>query len=372
MLGYFLILALTVIVGLNADVINQNKKNKKYFIIFVFGMMILFAVLRGYRVAIDYSTRATQMKLLFDMSFSEVLSYTDSVQDGEYLYTLFIWLISRIIKVPWMINGLLDIFVLSTFAWFFYRYSKDVTFASLMFIAFVFTAALNITRQYVAVSCFLIALHFLIQKKPFKALIPLVAAMLIHSSAKLLFAIYILYFIGFRINRKKMMIFFIAVVGAFLAFDRIVDLFVQLFPQYTYYTKSEWAVGTVSFSVLWLVIYLALFFLMFLSLPSAKLQNKTNMSELDVSGLIMVCFILYAVISLLQSRIWFISRINAYFIFGYCMIIPEILERLKLEKRGKSVAMLFLKCGVAVWAVSMFLQNGHGILPYEFIWETVL
>ena len=98
------------------------------------------------------------------MNFSEMIAYTDQVQKGEYLYTLYIWIVSRVLPIPWLINGIMDIFILCTFGWFIGRYSSDVTLSSLMFVTFAFAASLNVTRQYVAASFFLIALHFLIQK----------------------------------------------------------------------------------------------------------------------------------------------------------------------------------------------------------------
>ncbi|MBQ8311248.1 MAG: EpsG family protein [Clostridia bacterium] len=370
MLGYFLILFLTVFTGLNSYQINRNEKNKKYFVYFIFGMMLLFAVLRGYSVAIDYGNRVEQMEdYIFKMSFSEMIEYTGEVQDEEYLYTTFIWLVAQLFPAPWLINGMMDIFVLLTFAWFFCKYSKDVTFSVLMFVAFVFCAEMNITRQYIAAAFFLIALHLMLKKKPFHALIPMFAAVLVHVSSVLLFAVYFLYVIGFKINRKKLFLMLIVVVGAFFAFEFMIDIFIGFFPQYNYILHT-WAVGDEEFSVLWLLIYSFMFICMFVSLPSSK--AKTDAGELEVSGLIMISFMLYAVVNLLQSQIWFVSRINAYFIFGYCMVIPEILDRLQLEKKTKTVVTLLLKVGIAAWAILMFLQDGHGILPYEFIWETTL
>lgn len=334
----------------------------------MFGMMALFAVLRSYDVAIDYSNRVNQMYQLFKMGLAELLEYTERVQDGEYLYTLFIWGVSRVFPVPWLINGIMDIFVLSTFGWFIGKYSKDVTFSTLMYLAFVFAASLNITRQYVATAFFLIALHLLLQKKPIKALIPMVIAVLFHVSAILLFAVYALYFIGFKINRTKLVLMLILTFGLFFTFDLLFDLFLHYFPQYSY-ALGKWAVGDQSFSFLWLAIYTVMFVCLFIAVPSFR-KEKNNIT-VEVSGLVSISFMLYALINLLQSELWFVSRLNAYFIFGYCMVIPEIIDGFKLQPQTRLLVNMILKTGIALWAVSMFLQNTHEILPYQFIWDTL-
>ena len=236
-----------------------------------------------------------------------------------------------------------------------------------MFVTFAFSASLNVTRQYVAASFFLIALHFLIQKMPLKALLPLLLATFIHSSAVILFVIYIIYVIGFNLTRKKVLCFLLGTIAFFFAFDIILDVFVQIFPQYEY-ALSGWTVGDQNFSFLWLFIYLFLFCLIYLLLPRQK--NECNHClQSNSAGMIVIGFMFYAVLDLLKSELDFVHRVQVYFIFGFCMILPEIFHSLNLERKSKSAMIIFLKLGVMAWAIFVFAQDGHGILPYDFIWN---
>lgn len=363
MTGYILILLVILLGGINAEKINTSQKKKKNFIIVVFGLMILFAVLRDYSVGIDYSNRLLSMQQLFSYNFSTLRYYMENVHQEEYLYTVYIWSVSRVIPSPWFLNSVMDVFVLGTFGWFFYRYSKDVTIASLMFAAFVFTATLNVTRQYVAAAFFLIALHLMIQKKPKRAIIPLIAASLVHTSAVLLFAFYAVYWMGFSINRKKLFLFLTVAVVGFFSFDVILDWFVNSFPQYAYAIKG-WGVGEGSFSVLWFGIYSILFAVLFFTLP----KKQDGISD-SVTGAVSISFVLYALFGMLMSVIWFVHRVQVYFIFGYCMIIPIIIHQFPMEEKSKKTVSIIFKVGLLLWAILMFMQDGHGILPYRFIWD---
>ena len=367
MLGYIFILLICFFLGFDAHKINPSKQKRKLFLIVVFGAMICFAVLRSYSVGIDYINRVNQMRLLFNMNFSEMIAYTDQVQKGEYLYTLYIWIVSRVLPIPWLINGIMDIFILCTFGWFIGRYSSDVNLSSLMFVTFAFAASLNVTRQYVAASFFLIALHFLIQKKPLKALFPLLLAAFIHSSAVILFVIYAIYAIGFNLTRKKLLCFLLGAIASFFAFDIILDIFVQIFPQYKY-ALSGWTVGDESFSFLWLFIYLFLFCLIYSRLPHRITQDVQYLQSNSIS-MIVIGFMFYAVLDLLKSELDFVHRVQVYFIFGFCMILSEILHGFGLGKKRNSAMVILFKIGVMAWAIFVFSQDGHGILPYNFIWN---
>lgn len=363
MTGFILILLVIFFGGINAEKFNISPKKKKTFVIVVFGMMMLFAVLRDYSVGIDYSNRLLSMQQVFSLNFTNLRYYMENVRQEEYLYTMYVWSVSRLIPSPWFLNSVMDVFVLSTFGWFFYRYSKDVSIASLMFAAFAFTASLNITRQYVAAAFFLIALHLMIEKKPKRAIIPLIAAALIHTSALILFAFYVVYWMGFSINRKKLFVFLVVAVIAFFSFDVLLDWFVNIFPQYAYAIKG-WGVGEGSFSVLWFSIYFILFAALFLTLP----KKQDGISD-SVTGAVSISFVLYALLGMLTSVIWFVHRMQVYFMFGYCMIIPIIIDQLPLNAKSKKSISIIFKLGLIVWAILMFKQDGHGILPYKFIWD---
>ena len=363
-------MAVAFLGGLNAPRINQSPKKKKTYLIVVFGMMILFAVLRGYNVGIDYSNRVDQMELLRHMSFKEMTAYSESTMHGQDLYVSLVWLGLQVFRAPWFVNGLMDVFVLSVFGWFFYRYSKDVTIATPMFLVTTFAATMNITRQYIAAALFLIALHFLMQKHPVKAAIPLALAALSHSSAFILFLFYIIYFIGFRCSKKKLILLLAIAFAGFALFDILITQFIKWFPQYSY-AWNDWAVGDYELSLVWLAIYAILFLGLFIATPSSHQVSNTEegTQRSEVAGMVAVAFVLFAVLEILKTRMWFVSRMQVYFMFGYHMIVPEILPGIRLNAKAQMTLGVLLKVLLVAWGINVFRHNAHGILPYAFIWQ---
>lgn len=431
MVIYLLILAVTLVAGLDAQKVNSSKVNKKQYIAIVFGMMIVFAVFRGYNVGIDYANRVEHMELLFVRDFPTMIRFTHETMEWQYLYTVPIWLLSHIIPSPWFYNALMDIFVLGTFGWFFYRYSRDVTLSSMMFVVFVYAAELNITRQYIAAALFLIALHQLLHKMHWRALITLIAASFIHSSAVLMFAVYLMYYFGFHLTKGRLTFYLSGAVVLYLLFDVVIKVFLAVFPQYSYALREKF-IGTSGFSIKWLIIYLTIFTGIWLVTPRRrKLSGYSNrkMLRVSITGIIGLGFILYATLAMLRAKMWFVQRMMVYFIFGFCMIIPEIISLMKSRYRGRTAmeillttmgqyclrlervptlqavakqlrkliiqiknsptacrfsdfvtgvfsnhrflpaVELFMKICLVIWGCIQYALDPHGLLPYTFIWQ---
>ncbi|MBE6857482.1 MAG: EpsG family protein [Ruminococcus sp.] len=372
MIGYSLILAVGIFGNSIIDTINSSKQKKKLFMFVMWGMLILFAILRGYEVGIDYSNRVRSFNYLFSLPFSQLMEFTETESEGQYLYTVFVWGIGQIIPSAWLANSVMDIFVLSVFGWFIYRYSNNVAFSSVMFTAFALTSEVNITRQYVAGAFFLIALHFFIQNKLVKAVLLIFIASLAHSSAIILMAFVVLKIIGFNFSKAKMWLYLAGSLAMFVLFDLVIGVFISVFPQYAYAT-GDWAMGSSGFSVIWLGIYSMIFCGAYFTLTKEpnRLVKKENKIEQNRLGIIIIGFILYAVVSLLRSKMWFVSRMITYFIYGYCMIVPEVIERLLLDKYIRYIISMVMCILFAGWGLLLFMQDAHGLLPYTFIWESI-
>ncbi|MBE6846700.1 MAG: EpsG family protein [Ruminococcus sp.] len=375
MLGYVLILSVAVFGNMIIDTINSSKQYKKLFMCVVWGMLILFAVLRGYEVGIDYANRVRSFSYIFQLPFSELIEFTKTESNGQYFYTLFVWSVGQVIPSVWLVNSIMDVFILSVFGWFIYRYSNNVAFSSMMFAAFALTSMVNITRQYVAAAIFLIALHYFIQDKMMKAFLLIILASLMHSSAIVLMVFFVLKLIGFSFNKAKMWLYLAGSLAMFILFDLIVDIFLAIFPQYSY-VLGDWAMGDSGFSIIWLGIYSMIFFGAYLTLTKKQtgllrlLHLKNNEAEHKI-GIIIIGFIFYAVISLLRSKMWLVSRMITYFIYGFCMIVSEIIDRLKFDRSIRYIISVVMCILFAGWGVILFMQDAHGLLPYTFIWDSI-
>ena len=375
MIGLICILMLILL----GDATFSNKRaltaKRRIYCSVVFGAMFLFAALRGESVGLDTHNRYEYYAGIFSYGFKEFFNYL-STSSKDVAYDVVIWLISRIFPSAYLIETLMNTFVLFSFAAFFYRYSEDITLSVLMFFAFFFGASLNINRQYVAAAFSLWAIRSIIKNQKIKSFIWLCLAASIHISAIVMFAVYVLYLFRFQLSQRILLVMSLGAVAAFLLFDVIIDFVITyIFPQYWWYTTGSWAVGDISFSVLWLVIYSLLIFLVGRTLPrsfkrKARIQNGVIIGRQQrLQCIVVMSYLLYALVSLLQSKIWFLSRMNTYFGFGYAMVVAQIFTRFPglSKKSAKFVRVAFLLL-LSIWAVLMYAQNTHGLFPYVFAW----
>ncbi len=349
----------------------MHRSNRKIYVFLVFGAIFLYVALRGASVGIDNASRYNFVHLIAGYNWNEFTSYI--LKNSEEVgYSFVIWIITRIIPSPYFIGIIWDLFIILSFSIFFYRYADDIVVACLMYMAFVFSSEMNVTRQYIAAALFLWAIHFVLQKKCWKSILMIIIAMTFHSSAIVLFFIYILFPIDFQLNRKQGVIIIVVAAIAFFAFERLSGWFIDVFPQYAWYLEGDWAVGNESFSVLWLVIYSTLAILAIFCLPVKRKEivslSSESENEQKIQSIIYFFFALYALSSLLQSKVWFVSRMKVYFVFSYCIIVSIIIKKTKFISNGtRSIFRAIFIGGMSVWAILMFMQDGHGILPYQFI-----
>ena len=154
MIGYVCILFCIVGGGLLFPKLNTNKKNRRLYTFLVFGLILLYATMRGESVGLDNANRYATVRMIAGFEWDSLLQYL-STKNSEPGYSFIIWIITRIIPSPHFIGVLWDSFIILTFAYFFYQYSEDLVVTSLMYAAFVFAAEMNITRQYIAAAIFL-------------------------------------------------------------------------------------------------------------------------------------------------------------------------------------------------------------------------
>lgn len=373
MIGYIWILLLIIGGGLLFSDLNTNKKNRKLYMYLVFGTILLYAILRGESVGIDNTSRYITVRMIAEYNFKEFMYYLSS-QTDEYGYSVIIWIITRIIPSPHLVGVVWDAFIILTFAFFFYCYSEDLVLSNLMYAAFVFAAEMNVTRQYIAAALFLWAIIAILNKRYIVSVMFILISMTFHASALVLFIVYVLIPLKYRMTKTSFLTTICVAGIGFVAFDVVTNILLHYFPQYTWYFRGAWAVGNKTFSVLWLGIYLMLALLLMLCLPSRSKVLTTEVVVIDekykMQSIVAFFFVMYATVSLLTSKIWFISRMNVYFVFAYCMVISVIFNRLPFfTKRSVRLLRRIFIAGVFVWAIMMFRQNGHGILPYEFFWE---
>ena len=137
MVGYFLILLLITFCGLLVQKYGGN--SKKIYVCLVFGAMFLYAALRGEAVGIDNTHRYQYVRQIIDLDFRELLNFIKA-GDDEAGYPFTIWLITRLFPSPHFVGMVWDAFVTFSFAYFFYKYSKDIVITGVFYAAFAFAS----------------------------------------------------------------------------------------------------------------------------------------------------------------------------------------------------------------------------------------
>lgn len=380
MLGYIAIILLIVSGAFISD-LNQVDKKKKTFTILVFGSIFLYAALRNETVGIDHWNRYVHEQIIFRWDAEQLLSFLKgessllnlSLEEGigERGYYAIIWFVSRLIPSSHFIGMIWDGFIIYSFGRFFYKYSSDIVTSSLMYMCFVFAFEMNVTRQFIAAAILLWIFEALMSKKYKRAVLLFILAFLFHDAAMLMLIAFIPFVLKIEITPSKFTLLVLCTVAGFFLFDFITILFTRYFPQYTNYLTSEWAVGDVEFSFKWLAIYLLIISCLFLYIHKNKKHNDLNNDlERKTFNFISYNFVLYAAIDLLKSEIWFISRINIFFLFAYCMVVSFVVSKTPyFTKKSLFVIRMMVIVVLVIWGVSVFENNGHGILPYEFFWE---
>ena len=71
-----------------------------------------------------------------------------------------------------------------------------------------------------------------------------------------------------------------------------------------------------------------------------------------------------------SGKLWIATRINSYFRFSICLILPVVMKAVD-KIVGKfcvfTHAVFYLIFGYIGY--SMFLTDGHKLLPYIFVWK---
>ena len=377
MIGIFLILLLILSGDFFLGSIKDHGQNRKLYCLLTFGSMFLFAALRGPSVAIDTASRYNMYSTVCSLKLMDAFSYTASLKDGVELgYAISVVLLSRVLPNPYLINLCWDLFIIVTFCVFFYRYAVDLKISVLMYFAFAFASSLNATRQFVATAFFIWAIMSIVEQKNVRSFVLIGIATTFHTSAVFLFAIFLLKLFDYRLTKKLVLLITGGCVLFFLLFDTLsVQIMERFFPQYWWYLYGSWAVGNEQFSVLWLAIYFIIALILFFETGNEKKAISLNGEKIScqekVNCIAVIAFIIYALIGMLASKVWFMTRLRIYVVFGYCFSVGIMFNRLNLfNDRSKKILRTTFIILMSIWAVQMFITDGHGLFPYKFIWDS--
>ena len=338
----------------------QIKEEKKHIIYFAMVCLLFLISAIRYDVGQDYQ------------HWLEVYSWIENGYEGGKYVEIGYWLLNVIIqKIP-IFNVYCLYIITSAIIIFSFGYviKKNVNpkywFLSLfMFIGSgIFFATLNLVRQYIAIVIVLLGLNFLMQNKYIKFILFVLFASLFHTSAFIML-IFIPFYIIFRRQKHEkilLSIYIMSLVLIIIDIRQFIDFFSFLIPErWKWYLESNFLTQkNYSAVVKQLVPNLILIFIM---LNRKKITKKEDLFflMLFVNVIITNCF--YGVLVLL--------RLSYFFDVALIFLIPTIIELLnKYDKRIKILGYLSIIGYYSLLTiVTIFIMNGHGVMPYQTLFS---
>lgn len=367
------LLFLDVVLALAIRRKSNSDYYKKVLLIIMFGAMTIIAGFRGVSVGIDTMNYSLMYTSIREGGFAALSQL--SVQ-YEWGFLLLAYLLSRLFSSSVALFFTCALVINGLFARTFYKYSKDVALSTFLFIIWFFPSTMNTMRQYMALAIVLFALQYIEKKEPLKYLLVVLIAMSIHTTASIFFVLVIFTFKKMRVNIKTIMISAIASMVALNFFDFILNIFFKYFSQYERFMSSTKYTSQSSVSVGWILFYILTAAVFAYTIYREEKQSTEEIdvdmtfSIFDTENLFCILYIISIVCMIFSGRLWIATRINSYFRFAICLIMPVVMKFIDQHiGRFRLFTYLGFYAIFGYLGHSMFLIDGHRLLPFLFFWK---
>lgn len=325
----------------------REKKNYLYCILQC-TVLFLIAALRSYKVGNDTGRYITHFQDCSRMSWSRLFSTYDE-EPGFYVLAKLISLFTD--NAQWLFVVIALLFSVALFQ-FVFTLSKDSQVSFFLLIPFQFFGfTLSGLRQTMALSIVLISYKYVKERKIWKFLLCILLATVFHKSALFAVPLYFLYGIKMTAAKRAVYLVLMAVVYAFRL--PIIRYGLQWF--YTDYTAYDNEVG----SLTTLVLYICIWILYVVLCGSSYADRHSGFEAVLMMGIMLQTFVAY------EPNIF---RLAMYYQISVLLLVPEILQSPKLDKRLRPIIY------AAFWALMFlmyfrFTYYAAGMNPYKFFWQ---
>lgn len=359
MIIYFLIFPIITIFYIFP--IRNYINRRKFFVSLSFLFLTIVAVFRASTVGADVPT--------YEGLFVQLLSGESTGHGNTPIYNLYSQLVGKVSAQPLAITIANSIVICVLMAVFIYYSDVNPFYATLLFVGMYFYAdSLNGARQYIAIALVLNAFLFLLKRKWIWYISLTLIAIGVHATA-IVSLIYIP-IVLIRWTLKKSIIFIGSLVVLGLLYLRIIDIFVKIFPRYSFYITGDGyenvqTIGTVSQGKI-LYYYL---FLLTVFLITVFLINKYRILITTDETKIIICYAISLFVGILFYNAILVQRVIWYFSIWGIIFFPIMEDKLsKIFSGGKRDSkFLFVLFFLIVFVVYIIrLQNNYDmIVPYR-------
>lgn len=370
---YILVFTLSLLCFKWAQYFNKNQ-NKKFFYFFsVLGIIIpcLLAAVRDLSMGTDtdtYVKRIFEQAIVDNNLFTFVQHPNSAVKDFLYLFTSFICArFTKNISVLLFVNELLVILPLYIALVKSNKKSGSIVFGMFIFFMFFYNQSFNLTRQSIAISFSILAIHYLNEKKDLKFIFLSIIACLYHSTALILLLIYVLYKIEDKFKKYPIKISYfnrilsILMVGIIIFFPSFVSILIKIgiAPGKLTHFLNSYSLGL---NINWTNTLFYLFIALIINVN--KLKNKISNFKFYKFGSILCLLILQ-----FGARIKFAERIGYYLFYPIIFLtLPKLVvdEENTITKNSLINTILISIVFIIYWFFWIIIQRYHETYPFVF------
>lgn len=359
---YFILLGWIIIIALLINMVFPKQKKKQKMILFsLIAILSMFVVmgLRAKSVGVD-----TELYCTIFSNFAKG-NVNNANFDTSKVYEYYNIIVSKIFGDNERVIILSNSFViLLLFFIFNNKTSPNVYLSTVLYILLYFyLQSFNISRQFIAIMLSAVSMQYVVNKNLKKYLILNALSIFTHNTALIITIVGLILMNIKEYNIKKVIVLAIGAILSTSLLDRIIAIFLILFPKYTsYFTTNNLFYETGQGRKIILILVYAVFLLMGLYVFEMK---KKEMSKDEYRKyMIYSSLIIFAcVIGVMGMKSTMIGRVSLYFEIFMVAYIPMIIE--KINKR-KDVWYFTI---AVVLFIPFYIQlsgNISGVIPYKF------
>lgn len=319
----------------------------KYFS-FLALLSITFLSAFRYQVGTDYENYIYLAELIIGGYGDSEPAFTFLVEGVDY-FDLPIWLIFPITSV---------IICYGYFAFFNKFYDKKLVLSLLLFysIGIYFFASMNLIRQFVSVSLFLISLTHLVEKRYFNYSLFMGLSILFHYSAIILLPI------TFFIRKEYSLIKYLTIFLIYIISLKFLDIVIKLTPYSIYLTREFSYSANKYFAALFMIASLFSFF--YLKRKSRYPTAKTNV----IINMLFISFLLSFSLFISPLPEIVFLRYNNFFSPAIIIFICAFIEVFKKDWERLIYNFLIIAICFAYLCNTVFLTGSeNNVIPYNSI-----
>lgn len=357
---HFLLMGGLIVLGVVLYYNGKNNVKDNIYLFISFGVFNFLVANRAVTVGNDTMTYAT----LFNTISKSNIDTLEMRYEKGFIY------LNKILSFIWDDPQILfitaSLIVMISFGVYIKRYSQNIWLSVMLFFTFGYYSGSNNTiRQFIAISIILWSYEYIFKRKLIKFIIVVLIASQFHSTAIIFLAAYPLS--RLKLNKKNTLFLLGGAGVGYIAFDIIFQLFLNVFPVYSYYIGSEYMTGDIRLASVMNFLVLVIIGLLYWITKDNKKIKIVNSNTANILEIYMLISILLTFISF---KFNLIERCAEYFTVSILIILPNTITRLK-EKNLKITVYILATIFFMLYATTILIYRPewNKIYPYNFFWQ---